>query len=76
MRTKDRWDVFNHSWNALVLSLTEEELNERVNRMHMDFADAPLAVEYCMKQWVLPYSKKFVAYSTNYVKHYGNTTSR
>ena len=73
--TKDQWDVFNSAWNMLMQSHDAPTMKERIERLCHDFAHSPGAVEYCLKQWVMPYHKKFVAYCTNEVKHYGNTTT-
>lgn len=72
---QEKWESFIQSWHALVKADTETEFNDCLRRLPKDFKHYPDAVEYVMKQWIVPYKERFVSCWTNKVLHFENLTT-
>lgn len=73
--SKDKWDQFMKSWEILVHSKDEVEYNHRLCCIETDFVNYKGVVEYVKITWLTPYKDRFVNAWTDYIMHYGNTTS-
>ncbi|KAH7518290.1 hypothetical protein FEM48_Zijuj09G0155800 [Ziziphus jujuba var. spinosa] len=74
-KLKRHWEAFISSRIVLVLSATEEQYQQHLHYLEIDFSEYMKAVEYVKKAWLEKYKEKFVSAWTNKVLHLGNVTT-